>query len=205
MKIVSPGYSFKTIDGEEIVCQIERIGRLCYKSEGNIEPGSAHKFVAKLIKRGHEAMLEHGSITVKFVCDRGISHEIVRHRMAAYAQESTRYCNYADDKFDNQIAVVDIGKHMSLDSLVEWTQAMADAEKHYFKLLELGNKPEIARSVLPNSLKTEIYCTYNLREWRHFFRLRTAPTAHPQMREITIPLLKEFKSLVPVVFDDIVI
>jgi thymidylate synthase (FAD) len=217
MNSIKPSYTIETeIDGMEIVKQIEKIGRTCYKSEENITNDSAVKFVSGLIKRGHEAMIEHNAITVRFVCDRGVSHELVRHRVASFGQESTRYCNYSNDKFGNQINVIDISGGIKLDTKMkdfspeninsiinEWTTAMEDAEKHYMKMLELGATAQMARAVLPNSLKTEIVVTMNLREWRHFFKLRTEIVAHPQMRELTIPLLEDFKKLIPCVFDDI--
>lgn len=197
---------------------IEKIGRVCYKSEGKItEDGeSAKKFVKMLIDRGHEAMIEHSSMSVKFVVDRGVSHELVRHRIASFAQESTRYVNYSLDKFGNEINVIDIFGGIKLDNKMknidaqtinfiinEWYQAMGDAEKHYMKMMELGATPQIARSVLPNSTKTEITITANYREWRNFFKLRVPSAAHPQMREVTIPLLKELKTRLPIIFDDI--
>lgn len=197
---------------------IEKIGRVCYKSEGKItnDGKSAKKFVKMLIERGHEAMIEHSSLSVKFTVDRGISHELVRHRIASFAQESTRYVNYSLDKFGNEINVIDIDKGIKLDSKMkdmdsktissiinEWCQSMEDAENHYMKMMELGATPQIARSVLPNSTKTEITITANYREWRNFFKLRVPSTAHPQMREMTIPLLKELKTRLPIIFDDI--
>lgn len=197
---------------------IERIGRVCYKSEDSIikDGESAKKFVGMLIKAGHEAMIEHSSLSVKFMVDRGVSHELVRHRLASFAQESTRYCNYAKDKFGAECSYIDLAggitldnkmKNMSADEidsiLTEWKLAMEDAEKHYMKMLELGATPQIARSVLPNSTKTEITITANYREWRNFFKLRVPATAHPQMREITIPLLTELKKVLPVIFEDI--
>lgn len=199
---------------------IERIGRVCYKSEGKItEDGkSAEKFVTMLIRNGHEAMIEHSSLSVKFTVDRGVSHELVRHRIASFAQESTRYCNYSDSKFGAECTFIDIENSIMLDNkmkslsgeeitaiLTEWTAAMNDAECHYMNMLSLGATPQIARSVLPNSIKTEITITANFREWRNFFKLRTAPNAHPQMREVTRPLLAELKKLIPIVFDDITI
>lgn len=195
---------FGDIDGKEILKKIERCGRVCYKSEGKIEEGSAERFVANIIKRGHEAVLEHASITVKFVVDRGVSHEIVRHRIASYCQESTRYCNYAKDDFENEVTFIMpefFEKNQS--GFLKWREAMKACERAYFDMLDLGYKPQDARSVLPNSLKTELVMTANLREWRVFFKLRTSPAAHPQMREVTIPLLGKMKKLIPVVFDDI--
>ena len=221
MNILKAGFEILTPISEggiEELKHIEKIGRVCYKSEGKItEDGeSAKKFVKMLIDRGHEAMIEHSSLSVKFVVDRGVSHELVRHRIASFAQESTRYVNYSLEKFGNEINVIDIHDGINLDNKMknmdsdtilaimnEWCLAMEDAEKHYMKMIELGATPQIARSVLPNSTKTEITISANYREWRNFFKLRVPNTAHPQMREVTIPLLKELKRRLPIIFDDI--
>ena len=221
MNILKAGFEILTPISEggiEELKHIEKIGRVCYKSEGKItEDGeSAKKFVKMLINRGHEAMIEHSSLSVKFVVDRGVSHELVRHRIASFAQESTRYVNYSLEKFGNEINVIDIRNGINLDNKMknmdsdtisaimgEWCLAMEDAEKHYMKMIELGATPQIARSVLPNSTKTEITISANYREWRNFFKLRVPNTAHPQMREVTIPLLKELKRRLPIIFDDI--
>lgn len=205
MNITKPGVSILTpIDGSAILRHIEQCGRVCYKSEDKTTEDSAQKFVANIIARGHEAVLEHFSITVKFICDRGVSHELVRHRLASYCQESTRYCNYDNEKFGSQITVVEPcyltygTKQYNL-----WRNACLCCEVSYFSLLNNGCTPQEARAVLPNSLKTEVVMTANLREWRHFFKLRCAPAAHPQMREIALMLLAQFKEQIPVVFDDI--
>jgi thymidylate synthase (FAD) len=219
MKIINSSYEILTPISEggiEELKQIERIGRVCYKSEDRItEDGeSAKKFVKMLIDKGHEAMIEHSQLSIMFTCDRGVSHEIVRHRLASFAQESTRYVNYANDKFGNEIVVIDIAPGIELDNKTnslqtkaavydEWYAAMEEAEKHYLKMIELGATPQIARSVLPNSVKTNITMTGNYREWRHFFKLRTAKSAHPQMREIMIKLCKDLQNKIPIIFDDI--
>lgn len=212
MKIINAGYEIITpLNGETILKRIEEIARTCYKSEDKIAAGSAERMVRALIKNGHEAMLEHCSFTVKFIVDRGISHEIVRHRVASFAQESTRYCNYSKEGFGSEITVIRpcFWNDNSEDSefkMFIWENAMKEAEKNYFKLLEFGATPQEARSVLPNSLKTEICMTANLREWRHFFKLRAADAtgkAHPQIKEVTIPLLKELQEKIPVIFEDI--
>ena len=211
MKIVNAGYEFITpIDGNEILNKIEQAGRVCYKSENLITDDSAIKFAQNILARGHEAVLEHCSFTVKFICDRGVSHEIVRHRMASYCQESTRYCNYSKDKFGNEITVIkpcfwreDEEENREYIKLAIWKRSMLEAESAYFELLKMGTTPQEARAVLPNSLKTEVVMTANIREWRHFFKLRTSSAAHPQMREVAIPLLKELQEKIPVLFDDI--
>ena len=205
MRVISP--SFEIInrpDGQEVLKHLELCGRVCYKSESGIGEGSAERLVRHMLSRGHESPIEHYSVSVRVICDRGVSHEWVRHRLASYSQESTRYCNYSQDKFGNELTFIKpyfAEPHMALYST--WVIAMAEAEKAYFDLLDFGAKPEDARSVLPNSIKTEFICTMNLREWRHFFRLRCAPAAHPAMREISIPLLAEFREMLPVVFEDI--
>jgi thymidylate synthase (FAD) len=203
MKIIKPSVEiFTPLDGAAILQHIERCGRVCYKSEDKITPESAEPFVRGLIKRGHESVLEHYSFTVKFVCDRGVSHEIVRHRIASYSQESTRYCNYGKDSFGKEITVISPPVNYGED-YGAWMRACQKAEEEYRFLLWRGISPQVARSVLPNSLKTELVMTANLREWRHFLRLRTSPAAHPQMREVALMLLEQVRELVPVVFEDI--
>jgi thymidylate synthase (FAD) len=185
---------------------IEKAARTCYKSENKItEDGeSAKRLVKQLIDSGHEAMLEHSSLSVKFVVDRGVSHEIVRHRLFSFAQESTRYCNYSKGKFGSELTFIepcfwDIKDY----NMITWLAACTYAQSVYFTLLEEGATPQEARTVLPNSVKTELIVTGNYREWRHFLKLRTDKAAHPQMREVAIPLLKELQRRIPVIFDDI--
>ena len=220
MRILKPQHVIigkDQIEGHKILKHIEKIARTCYKSEDLINDESAEKMIKKLIKMNHLAMIEHASVSVLFTCDRGVTHEIVRHRVASYAQESTRYVNYSKDKFGNEIGYIDIAGGIALDTkmkdlpvetidaiISEWHQACIDAEKHYMKMLELGATPQIARSVLNNSTKSDINVTMNLREWRHFFELRCDSPAHPQMRELVIPLLKEMSKVIPIVFDDLV-
>lgn len=198
MKIINASYSIETpIDGAGMLKRIEKAGRTCYKSEDRITEESAENFVHMLIERGHESVLEHGSITVRFICDRGVSHEIVRHRIASFSQESQRYVRYNGD-------IEFINPRMSNAKAYEaWQELCERAEETYKELLSYGVQPQQARSVLPNSTKTEIVMTANLREWRHFLKLRTAKAAHPQMRELTVPLLHELQERIPVVFDDI--
>lgn len=205
MKIIKPGVQFITpVDGDVILQRLEQCGRVCYKSEDKITDGSARKFVAGIIKRGHEAVLEHCSVTVKFICDRGVSHEIVRHRVASYCQESTRYCNYSKDGFGSEITVIEpCYLKEGTKAYTLWKNLCNCAEQIYFGMLDDGCSPQEARAVLPNSLKTEVVMTANMREWRHFLKLRCAKAAHPQMREVACMLLEQFKEKVPVIFDDI--
>lgn len=210
MKIVEPKYEILTDiskDGIKELQRIERVARVCYKSEDKITPDgeSAKKLVSFLVKQGHEAMLEHSQLSVLFTCDRGVANELVRHRIASFAQESTRYCNYAKDKFGGEIQVIMPTFIKNADEPVRtyWIESMYAVEKLYMKLLERGFRPEQARCVLPMCLKTEIVVTANLREWRNIFKLRTPVAAHPQMRELMCPLLKELQKKIPVIFDDI--
>ena len=230
MKLIKAHYEITTpINGEEILKQIELAARTCYKSEDKIEyeplsipdiegdkyigdkevpdyyAKSARILIPKLITRGHEAMLEFGgNITVKFICDRGVSHELVRHRLASFAQESTRYCNYNKEEdiiFIQPCWITDISSDN--EDVTNWYDAMCESEDRYNNLISLGWSPQQARSVLPNSLKTEINVSANIREWRHILKLRTSKAAHPQMRELMCPLLDELKNKIPILFDDI--
>lgn len=191
--------------GEDILKRLERYARVCYKSEDKMPEQGNPAFLKNLIQRGHESIIEHEKVSTLFIIDRGISHEIVRHRVgAAYSQESTRYCCYSQDKFGNEITVIEpyffIGRDQAYGY---WKEACLSAEKNYMAMLEAGCSAQEARSVLPNSLKTEIVVTYNMREWRHFFRLRCDTAAHPQMRQVAIPLLLQFKEKLPGLFEDI--
>lgn len=205
MKVIKSSFEFlDEIDGLKMLKNIERFGRTCYKSENLITDTSATTFVENILKRGHESVIEHEKVTAKIICDRGITHEIVRHRIASYSQESTRYCNYQKNKFGNELTFIKpVFWEEGSPEYILWCEMMKKIEENYMRLINMGASPQEARSILPNSLKTEIIVTMNLREWRHFLRLRTAETAHPQMQEIARPMLVSFQKLIPVVFDDI--
>ena len=209
MIITQPSYEILTPFSEGGIKElqlIEKVARTCYKSEDKITDGgdSAKKFIGMLLRNGHEAPIEFSFAAVKFTCDRGITHEIVRHRLFSFAQESTRYCNYSKGKFGEEIAVI---RPSTLEDGSEayeaWKKGCEAAEKCYFEMLAAGETPQIARDVLPTSLKTELNVGGNYREWRHFFKLRCAEDAHPQIRELAVALLHEFQEKIPVVFDDI--
>lgn len=183
---------------------LERCGRVCYKSEGRIAEGSAKKFLSGIIKSGHESVLEHYSITFKVICDRAVSHQIVRHRIASYSQESQRYCNYTKDGFGRSVTFISpvwMENHAELYGV--WESACKNAEDAYFCLIDSGCTPQEARTVLPNSTKTEIVCTMNVRELRHFLKLRTSKASDPAIRNVAGMLLDELKQNVPVLFADI--
>jgi len=205
MKIVDP--SFEIIDFPDsfkLLKIIEKAGRVCWKSEDKINDGSDEAFVGRIIKIGHESVIEHQSATVLFICDRGITHELVRHRLCSFSQESTRYANYSNGKFGSEITVIKTPFYEEGTTRYNlWKSACEFAEQQYLKLIAEGSRPEEARSVLPNSLKTELYMTTNMREWRHVFKLRCANGAHPQVRQIMLPLLNEFARKVPVMFGDL--
>lgn len=207
MEIVEQLHKIETpINREEVYKSIELAGRTAYKSEDKITADSAGKFIKGIRKRGHESVLEHFNITVRFITDRGVTHEIVRHRLVAYTQESTRYCNYYKKGMQVIKPVFWTDKTpygRDINALKEWKGFMLECEKAYNYLVGIGCTPQEARSVLPNSLKTEIVCTANIREWRHILRLRTNKAAHPQMRALMIPLLRELQEKLPVLFEDI--
>ena len=210
MKLINSSYEILTdIDGDKVLKDIENVARTCYKSHDHTKEGSAVKLVDTLIKSGHHAMLEFFDITVRFTCDRGVSHEIVRHRVASYAQESTRYCNYSKDKFGNELTFIE--PYWLTEALLDDTDnarerlifCLQHIEEIYMSLLNKGLQPQAARAILPNCLKTELNVKMNLREWRHFFNLRCSKAAHPDLRKLALPLLAEFKAKLPIVFDDL--
>ena len=213
MQIISPDIKIlfpKTKEmAKTMLKNIENAARICYKSINYSSEEIDYEFIRKRIDTGHLSVIEHSLITVKFICDRGITHELVRHRLASYSQESTRYCNYRKKGIEFIDIYPAINHTFSLTQLEktaiyqEWLTAIAQAETHYKKMIDLGASPQIARSVLPNSLKAEIVVSANFREWRHILKQRTAKAAHPQMREVMGLLLVELKTMFPVIFGDI--
>lgn len=211
MKIIPASYEILTdisLGGKKELELIEKAARTSHKSKRKT-PEETLSFVRKWgIQAGHESILEHSTLSVKFIVDRGVSHELVRHRIASFTQESTRYCNYAKE---DELTFIDIWpvlrdkyeNPMLLEIYDSWKISMMKAETTYLEMMKNGCVPELARSVLPNSLKTEIVVTANYREWREIFKQRCAKAAHPQMREVMIPLHADLKSQIPVVFNDI--
>ena len=205
MKIIGPSVELiDDFDAAAVMKKIERAGRVCYKSEGNIKDDSAEKFIRGIIKRGHESVIEHATVSFKIICDRGVTHELVRHRLASYSQESSRFCDYSAGKFGGELTFIKPCFWSEDDENFKlWKATMALLEKNYLALRAGGARPEEARSILPNSLKTEIFVTMNLRELRHFLKLRTAKAAHPQMREVALKIYQILVEKLPAVFDDI--
>lgn len=232
MKFIEPCFEIISEDftREVVLDRIERAARTCYKSEDKITEGSAERLVKALIKNGHEAMIEHApNLSVRVITCRGVTHEIVRHRLFSFAQESTRYVKYGKDDEDMEFllppwipdsyrdvmlsheklksfscALSDVvGTSTEMDILSAFISSLKCAEVSYTNLITLGWKPQQAREVLPNAVKSEIVITGNVREWRNFFKLRLDPAAHPQMREWAIPLFKKLNTDIPEIWGDI--
>jgi len=205
MKVIDPSFSFMHLpDGEFVLRHLELAARTCYKSEDKADADSARKLLSRIVRLGHDSVLEHISVTVRIVCDRGVTHELVRHRLCSFSQESTRYANYAQDKFGREITVIRPFFWAEDDARYTlWLSAMQACEEAYLRLVEAGATAQEARSVLPNSLKTEIVTTANIREWRHIFKLRCDKAAHPQMRQVMLPMLGAFQERIPLLFDDL--
>jgi thymidylate synthase (FAD) len=181
---------------------IEAAGRTAYKSEDRIEADSYRSFISGIVKRGHLAVIEFGNMVVQFVTDRGISHELVRHRICSFVQESSRYCNYGSGKFGSAVTVVRPSGLQEGSEELAWTVACQDAEQKYLYLTSHGVSAQSARSVLPTCTKTEIVVKANFREWRHIFRIRAVEkAAHPDMRALMIPLYEECRAACPEIFD----
>lgn len=203
MKIIEPSVVLmRDFDGEEVMKFIERCGRTAYQSENNITDDSAEKFIRNLIKRGHESVLEHFSATFKIICDRGIMAELTRHRLASFTIESTRFNDYSKGEL-TFIQPCFWSNIESINLLRKWRAELLGIEKLYMHSRNYGATPEQARAILPNSLKTEIVMTANLREWRTILKLRTAKDAHPQMRQVAEMILDALKRKLPVIFEDI--
>ena len=220
MNIINASYKIEKLPSQEDMQLIEAAGRVCYKSEEKITDTSFVDFLERIVRKGHESVLEHSMLTVRFICDRGVSHELVRHRLASVSQESTRYCNYSGDvtfilplylkegrdlyyNTEHDDGAGSLVQNLEVNKFGTWCNSMQSAATAYNTMLQWGASPQEARAVLPNSTKTEVVMTANLREWRHILKLRTSKAAHPQMRELMCPLLKELKASIPVIFDDI--
>ena len=205
VKIAAPKVEVLTpLDGDAILKHLELCARNCYISEDKITADSARQMVRKLLELGHEAMIEHYNLTVKLTCDMGVYKDLTRHRHVSYAIESTRYCNYSKGKFGNELTVMK-PCHIKegTPEYQIWLSTMETIEKNYNAMAELGCKPDQLRMLLPHSIKADVIMTANLREWRHIFKLRCAPAAHPTVQEVMKMLLGTLKREIPVIFDDI--
>jgi thymidylate synthase (FAD) len=200
MKIIDEPYFeiLGKINGEEILKHLEFTARTAYQSQNKITANSAAQFIKKIIKKKHLSVLEHCNISIKIICGRDTSHQLVRHRICSFTQESQRYCRY------NELQVI---KPNGIDNNEEyylcWKKTIEDIEKTYKKLLKNGIAPQSARSILPNCTKTEIAMTANLREWRLIFKTRCQGDADPQIRKLMLKLLEALNNKVPIIFEDI--
>lgn len=203
MKIIKPLIEVEDYNGIKIMKNIERACRTCYRSEGMITDDSYKRLLTNCLNRGHESVLEHEKITVRMTCDIGVYKDLTRHRFGSFSIESTRYCNYGKDKFDNEIKFIDPCNMDEKELFNEWYSACTEIEQRYLKMAELGATPDQMRMILPHSTAAQITMTCNIREWRHILTLRCSQAAHPAIRQILIPLLLKFKKDMPELFSDI--
>ena len=204
MKLIEPSIEVQSFNGKQIMKNIEQACRTCYRSEDKISNESYKTLLKNCITRGHESIMEHEKITVRMVCDIGVYKDLTRHRIASFSIESTRYCNYGKDKFDNEIKFI---KPCNIDEDSDlyafWKHTMERIEMNYLHMAEHGATPDQMRMILPHSTAAEVCMTANIREWRHILDLRTKKMTHPSIRQILIPLLLLFKTEMPELFGDI--
>lgn len=203
MKIIDPMIEVENYDSIKIMKNIERACRTCYRSEGNITDDSYKNLLKNCINRGHESVLEHEKITVRMTCDIGVYKDLTRHRFGSFSIESTRYCNYGKDKFDNEIKFIDPCNMDEKELFNEWYSACTEIEQRYLKMAELGATPDQMRMILPHSTASQVTMTANIREWKHILELRANSHAHPAIQQLLIPLLLKFKEDMPEIFDDV--
>lgn len=219
MKIIDPSIQVEEYNPIKIMKNIERACRTCYRSEGLITDESYKSLIKNCINRGHESVLEHEKITIRMTCDIGVYKDLTRHRAGtAFSIESTRWCNYGKDKFDNEIKFIKPvfyvdswsdknyeGSQMDEDEYKSylWYDCMEEIEDKYITMSNAGCKPDELRMILPHSTAAQVTMTCNIREWRHILSLRCAPMTHPAIRQLLIPLLLKFKEDMPELFNDI--
>lgn len=198
IKVVDPSVKILTeLNYQDVLYRIERAGRTCYKSESDFNLASGEKFAEMIIKKGHESVLEHEIISVSFIGSRTMSHQLVRHRLASYSQESQRYCNY------NRYEELEIVIPRSLERNIPFRTAVMSSYIKYKEFIADGIRPEDARAILPNCTKTELVVTMNIRQWRHFFRVRCDKHAQEEIRTLATTLLNELKIKLPILFKDL--
>ncbi len=204
MKIIEPKIWVEEFDPVKIMRNLERACRTCYRSEGLITEDSYKKLLKNCINRGHESILEHEKITIRMICDIGVYKDLTRHRFGSFSIESTRYCNYGKDKFDNEIKFIKpCNIEEGTEEYTEWHWCLSQIEESYMKMTELKCTPDQMRMILPHSTAAEVTMTANIREWRHILDLRTKKMTHPAIRQLLIPLLLKFKYTMPELFDEI--
>lgn len=203
MKLIEPRVRVESYDSRKIMKNLERACRTCYRSEDLITEESYKTLLKNCINRGHESILEHEKITIRMTCDIGVYKDLTRHRFASFSIESTRYCNYGKDKFDNEINFIRPVFADELDKFNIWEDTMKTIEDAYMKMVAAGYKPDEMRMILPHSVAAEVTMTANIREWKHILDLRTKKMAHPAVQQVMIPLLLNFKKNMPEIFGDI--
>lgn len=204
MKIIEPIVEVEKVDYNKIMKNLERACRTCYRSEDKITEESYKTLLKNCINRGHESILEHEKITIRMICDIGVYKDLTRHRHASFSIESTRYCNYGKDKFENQIKFIEpVNIEKNTELYEEWKTSCEEIEKHYIKMVELGATPDQMRMILPHSTAALVTMTANIREWKHIFSLRCTKHAHPAVEQVMIPLLLHFKQNMPEIFESI--
>lgn len=203
MKIINPSIEIENFNGIKIMKNIERACRTCYRSEDKITNDSYKTLLKNCLSRHHESIMEHEKITIRLTCDIGVYKDLTRHRLASYSIESTRYCNYNKDKFDNQILFIEPLYFEDENKSILWANCMNEIENTYNAMIEIGCAPDEARMVLPHSTAAEVTMTANIREWRHILSLRCSKFAHPSVQQVMIPLLLYFKEQMPELFSDI--
>ena len=204
MNIIKPKVEVEPFDGVKIMKNIERACRTCYRSENNITEDSYKNLIKNCINRGHESVLEHEKITVRLTCDIGVYKDLTRHRFASFSIESTRYCNYSKDKFNNQLKVIEPCNIESNSELYSnWIDTIDFIEKEYIAMSKNGATPDQLRMILPHSTAAEVTMTANIREWKHILELRCSKGAHPAVQQVMIPLLLYFKEQMPEIFNNI--
>ncbi len=204
MKLVDPVLYVENYDGKKIMHRIERACRTCYRSENLITEESYKTLLKNCLNRGHESILEHEKISIRMICDIGVYKDLTRHRFASFSIESTRYCNYGKDKYDNQIKFIKPAHIEEGTQIYDlWKKSLEQIEENYVKMSEIGAKPDQLRMILPHSTAAEVNMTCNIREWRHVLSLRCAKMTHPTIRQLLIPLLLKFKQDMPELFENI--
>lgn len=204
MQIVDPYIQVEKVNGIQIMKNIERACRTCYRSEGKITEESYKTLLKNCITRGHESVLEHEKVTIRMYCDLGVYKDLTRHKIASFSIESTRYCNYGKDKFDNELKIIKpCNIEEGTDIYANWKNACEAIEKNYMEMSKKGALPDQLRMILPHSIAAEVTMTANIREWKHILSLRASNHTHPSIRQLMIPLLLYFKQIMPEIFEDV--
>lgn len=202
MKIIEPELHIQKYDGIQIMKNIEKACRTCYRSEDKITEDSYKKLITNCITRGHESVLEHEKITIQMICDIGVYKDLTRHRIASFSIESTRYCNYSKDKFSSELKFIEpVNIDKESDLYAYWQNTMKRIEMNYIHMADAKATPDQMRMILPHSTAAQVTMTANIREWKHILTLRASKHTHPSIQQLMIPLLLDFKKQMPEIFN----